>query len=585
MEHAKLHVLKRTALPGAAVRARVQVTMDPSMSMSFKLPASYVRTHPQKSSVAPAITPPEPAPSVAAAADDDASWEDRDWDTAVDTMMKTTAAPTSASLDNDDEVWGAPVHGESVWEEKALPDLPDDFPVLVVNLTRLQKDHMGDEDSSEDMSEVLDTVKRTLQEHFTYMVETLFEQKLCFHCTYGTSRSTLDNLHRAYPEDVFALVDYPTEIDGIELHEFLVALERPSKWKSIEYLKDCLRRCSRDIKWKMDIATELEVLAQQEHDRYSAERDALGTEIDQLTRLRDSFRDKLAKQSSNAKGSSTMMMLRKLEDIENRLLMLLDDYLNEPELDEEECIGIFDVASSTEPSKGMNVLDMVVAMMFSRFPRDYSVDMTAETHFQQLFDHHIHIRRLWKKDFGRLPGRSNALAAGNGSHVEEEQDEELEQFDEHEHEVAMENELCQDFDSYCHVDGFEALENGTDGDDWEQMYAASSENNDDDDVRSVCSEGYGGDYDSNESDHEPEPATTSLPEPVAIVQPVHPPLADGKVRRRRIKKKTKKSKSSSKRKEPEQERKPSEEEPVFQPFACVGALGALRLAKEREMFQ
>lgn len=81
---------------------------------------------------------------------------------------------------------------------------------------------------------------------------------------------------------MFALVDYPTEIDGVGLHEYLVALERESPWKSVNYLKDCLRRCSRDIKWKRDVAEELELLAEQEHSRWTSEQEQLSNEIDEV---------------------------------------------------------------------------------------------------------------------------------------------------------------------------------------------------------------------------------------------------------------------------------------------------------------
>jgi hypothetical protein len=94
----------------------------------------------------------------------------------------------------------------------------------------------------------------------------------------------MDGLHEAYPEDFFAMVDYPTEIDGEPLHEFLHVLSTPSKWKSVEYLKDCLRRCSRDIRWKRDVTTELELLAEQEFAQYEEKQKQLGDEIDEVGR-------------------------------------------------------------------------------------------------------------------------------------------------------------------------------------------------------------------------------------------------------------------------------------------------------------
>lgn len=92
----------------------------------------------------------------------------------------------------------------------------------------------------------------------------------------------MDGLHAAYPEDFFAMVDYPTEIDDIPLHEYLHTLSYPSKWKSVEYLKDCLRRCSRDIRWKRDVISELELLAEQEFAQYEEKQQRLSDEIDEV---------------------------------------------------------------------------------------------------------------------------------------------------------------------------------------------------------------------------------------------------------------------------------------------------------------
>lgn len=92
----------------------------------------------------------------------------------------------------------------------------------------------------------------------------------------------LGSLEATHPDELFAIVDYPVEIDGTELHEFLHELSRHSRWKSVDYIKECLRRCSRDLKWKREVAIELELLAEQEHDRHQKEQDHLGAEIDDV---------------------------------------------------------------------------------------------------------------------------------------------------------------------------------------------------------------------------------------------------------------------------------------------------------------
>lgn len=436
----------------------------------------------------------------------------------------------------------------------------------------------------------------------------------CFHCTYGTSRGMLNNLHAAYPEDIFGLINYPTEIQGIELSEFLHVLSRPSRWKSVNYLKDCLRRCSRDLKWKLDVAVELEVLADKEYEVYTTEKERLGTEIDELTRLRDSFKAKLdklaAKEGDKKAGNQQYLLLRKLEDIETRLVSLLDTYLQEPELEESECDGMFDGAGAGGDglARGMNVLDMVVAMIFSRLPRDFSQHMTSEEHFQMLFDHHIHIRRLWKKDFGRLPPRTNAAAlyaaesdADSAEEMKTGQDDEQQTY-------HHESDDDEEFESYESVEAPPAaagrgFRNGasSSSDSWESVYADEPRgdgNVSEDEEEAVKSDGYGADYDSDESDddhpHATATASSAVAVPLATLSSTLPrrarshrptPLVFSDEEQETTTRMEKKVKSSKKEKERKKKTKTKKKEDApFQPFACTGALNFLRIAKENEMF-
>lgn len=425
----------------------------------------------------------------------------------------------------------------------------------------------------------------------------------------------LSNLHAAYPDDVFGLIDYPTEIQGIELSEFLHVLSRPSRWKSVDYLKDCLRRCSRDLKWKLDVAVELEVLADKEYEVYTTEQERLGTEIDELTRLRDSFKAKLdklaAKEGGDKKAANQQyLLLRKLEDIETRLVSLLDTYLQEPELEESECDGMFDGAGvgGDGLARGMNVLDMVVAMIFSRLPRDFSQQMTSEEHFQMLFDHHIHIRRLWKKDFGRLPPRTNAAALYAA-------DSDAESADEEEMKNGREDEQLQAYHQESDVDEeeFESYENvevspaaaapgrgfpngaSSSSESWESVYADEPRGNadgDEDEGEGVKSDGYGADYESDESDDEhPQAATTAVTSSSTLTRRARSrrptPLVfsdEEQETSSTARKKEKKVKSSKKEKKERKKKTKKKEDAPFQPFACTGALNFLRIAKENEMF-
>lgn len=323
----------------------------------------------------------------------------------------------------------------------------------------------------------------------------------------------------------------------------------------------------------------------------------------QLTRLRDSFREKLAKTTTKeGKANSQYLMLRKLEDIEQRLLMMLDTYLQDNELTEDECCSIFDLTHADGPSAGMNVLDMVVAMIFGRLPIDLTKQSTTEEHFEMLLDHHIHIRRLWKKDFGRLPLKSKAAqATQHREHVGSDADQPNVMHEETEDEDDEEPALQEDFATYCEIEESDEWANATPlaGDDWETIETeearGSIEQEDEDDKKSVCSEGYGADYESEESEDEGEDKPRAPPQPSTNTRSskketdskadgrfetpvVLHPRAAARENRRRSRSKAKKKKSC------ESKEMAPKEAALFQPFACTGALGLLRLAKENEMF-
>ncbi|ETL85989.1 hypothetical protein L917_14539 [Phytophthora nicotianae] len=557
--------------PAGAPRSSPRVISDSSMTMSFSLPASFLQA---RSALSAASKSEENTENIVEVVED--SWEERDWETEAVQSVETKPA----ELDADD------------WEQETTPDLPDDFPRLIVNLTKVQRHHFPvskDEEQELDMMEVFHRVKATLHQHFSQLAEALFEQKLCFHCTYGTSRVMLDNLHAAYPDDFFAMVDYPTEIDGMPLHEFLHTLSYPSKWKSVEYLKDCVRRCSRDIKWKRAVITELELLAEQECTQYEEKQQRLSDEIDELTRLRDSFREKLEKiTSQDGKPQGQYLMLRKLEDIENRLVTLLDDYLKEPELEEEDCYSAFGSPGGEGGVRtDMNVLDMVIAMVFGRLPRDFTQQTTTEEHFQMLFDHHIHVLRLWKRDFGRLPPQSRAASPtpdGIDSEKDQVADDVSDNYDIDEHAEAL--------SSYCRVDDDdvgEATHVGVD-DDWESVHCADTDQDYAEPTQRETnqgndSDGYGADFDSDESEDEEEQTA------VVQAQLLEQAKSDAgkssmstRPRRRRIKRTIRRSKQLQKSMEERCYSDDEQKAAPFQPFACTGAVGLLRLAKENEMF-
>lgn len=213
----KLEVLKPR---DGGVAAPPRVVSDTSMSLAFKLPANFVR--PKTRNAVVQQTPPatrkkeydeqliaswltasnkENAGDVANGSvgegdsGDECSWEDRDFNTQFATSTVSSTAVTPEHAENEDEDDDEDLENASSamasleiggWEEQDVPDLPDDFPLLLVNLTRLQRDHFPPErdqlqqPTEEEMKQVFALVKETLHRHFAQMVEVLFEQS-AFH--------------------------------------------------------------------------------------------------------------------------------------------------------------------------------------------------------------------------------------------------------------------------------------------------------------------------------------------------------------------------------------------------------------------
>lgn len=531
----------------------LRVISDSSMTMRFSLPSSFLQSHPVQSSAA--LVKSKMVENVID--DISESWEERDWDTEV--MPTLTPASKFQELDE--------------WEQKSMPDLPDDFPRLIVNLTRIQRQHfpVSKEEKKIDMMEVFRTIETALHQHYTQLVEVLFEQKTCFHCTYGNSHAMINNLHAAYPEDSFAMVDYPTMIDNVPLHEFLYHLSCPSKWKSVEYLKDCLRQCSRDIRWKRSVITELEVLAELESQQSNQKMKRLSDDIDELSRLRDSFRAKLEKIAKvDCKRSGQYLMLRKLEDIENRLGQLLNKYFTEPVLENRECYGAFGHSGNENGIQvGMNVLDMVIAMVFSRLPRDLSQQTTTQEHYQMLFDHHIHILRLWKKDFGRLPPQSRAAPVINGS--ESDTRDVFNSKDEHcVSKISDQTDIekqAEAFSVYCQIDDSKS-------DNRESEHFVTNDagyNVEDKTCQDNDMDGYNADFDSDHSEEE---------QTITMQVTSQRKKSHRKHTKRSIRRTSQLEQLQSERLDGNTDRDCA----PFRPFACTGAVNLLRLAKEKELF-
>ncbi|RHY67778.1 hypothetical protein DYB30_000682 [Aphanomyces astaci] len=370
------------------------------LTLSFKVPSSIKL--PQSTSILRVVVPPVEAldESGEGRVDDD---DEDDWECKTDFKIDL-----NGPLLRDDDC-------NSDWEgEDEVESFPDDFPILLVNLSKLSVEHMGVElTTNEDASRISDTMQEIFASpKFSYVLEVLLEQETAYHATYGAYKARLAQLTKV-GSDVWAAIDYPALVDDdIPLSDILAVLRRPTKWRSVNYIKDCMAQTSRDIKWKAQVIAELEKLAETEDAARNARQEALRVDIEQLAAARDAYDRKL--DSLDGLHDTKSVMARRfatsrLEETNASLSRLVDAYVatsapstssaSERRSDVEVPAG--------QAMQEMNVVDMVVSMIFSRLPRHPSTSM--ESHYKSLMDSHAHIRMLWVDDFGRLPPKSRPV--------------------------------------------------------------------------------------------------------------------------------------------------------------------------------
>ncbi|OQR95286.1 hypothetical protein THRCLA_22166 [Thraustotheca clavata] len=356
------------------------VSKDSSLNLSFKLPASYVSS---------LHRPSVPLEAVITKEDEE---NDDSWETKSDFKL-------DFEQDEDESM--------DTWQED-VEVFPDNFPLLLVNLSRLSKEHMKQElESNEDGKRVSASLIEVLESNkFSYVIETLFEQEIAHHTTYGIYKSYLEYLSKQ-SNDVWATVDYPALVDQeTPLSELLFVIERPTQWKSVNCIKEYMAKTSRDIKWKAQVLEEVEYLANFEHDAKMNADTQLREKIDQLTELRQVLEKKLATTSaSNATGRHLAQL--ELDDVEKRLKPLLKTFLTPPPEPTKFVDSLGNAATYSKVGlnvENMNVLDMILSMVFSRLPRPPQLALDA--HYNSLMTNHDYIRHLWLQDFGRLPPRT-----------------------------------------------------------------------------------------------------------------------------------------------------------------------------------
>eukprot|EP00743_Colponemidia_sp_Colp-15_P008742 GILK01009527.1.p1 GENE.GILK01009527.1~~GILK01009527.1.p1 ORF type:complete len:318 (-),score=57.26 GILK01009527.1:112-1035(-) len=232
------------------------------------------------------------------------------------------------------------------------------LPMLIVNFTHLTGG-MATKDMEEgEMEDLRFQYIDDLENDILAESEELFKTGMCFHTTEDRCGRDLAMLQSDDPDSVFEVALYPSVINDIDIETIWEVISRPSEFQSLTVLKSFLEETGRDIFWKYEMCLELERLAAKEQNK---------------KRRRDVRKE--AESSSSERAT-----------IDPR-------------------------------TKGLSVLDSVISMIFSRYPKYKRIN--EKDHFQNLAEKHVLIKKLWLREFGRLPFRRPGDDEDDGSEDED----------------------------------------------------------------------------------------------------------------------------------------------------------------------
>ena len=148
------------------------------------------------------------------------TWEDDDFEVPV----------LQRAEDEDEFVYVAP--REQVVETLGSRD--DDLPAMVLNLSAMAH-QLGDD--APDLAMVRECVLATLKSDFTRRVDDLFASGLCFHTLRSGAAALRLALEETKPGSMFTVLEYPAEVDGVQLTRLWHVVTRPTEWEVVDEFK------------------------------------------------------------------------------------------------------------------------------------------------------------------------------------------------------------------------------------------------------------------------------------------------------------------------------------------------------------
>ncbi|KAL1528729.1 hypothetical protein AB1Y20_010062 [Prymnesium parvum] len=301
----------------------------------------------------------------------------------------------------DDPLFQVPViSGEA--EEPFVPPRPPasedahaiDRPVLLLDLAALSAQLGGGGAAS--YAAVRSHVLSTLQADFERRSNELLASGLCWHTMRSCAAEEREEREAARAGSFLTVIEYPDELHGVAVEALWEEVVRPTAWECLDEIKMHLATCNRGLQWKVEIAAELDALAEAEA-QLTERRAGAARALDALSAEREEMLG--AMHASHAADSTPL----RADDITRMLAQLdaIDRQIEEAREAHEVALGEGGPAATREECSSVALL---LDLIFEFYPQ--APDAPWYEHVPTLKAYKQESLRMWRSTFGRLPKAS-----------------------------------------------------------------------------------------------------------------------------------------------------------------------------------
>lgn len=144
------------------------------------------------------------------------------------------------------------------WEEIDINENNEnneELPILIINLNKLCK---LDKYSDINEDNIDFRLRGLISANCSEICEELFINNICYHSTTFKYNELLTDLNT---NDKLIVFHYPEIIGDDELIDIWKKINKQTKWKSVNYIKEITSECNRDLIWKVKMSENIEKIA------------------------------------------------------------------------------------------------------------------------------------------------------------------------------------------------------------------------------------------------------------------------------------------------------------------------------------